>query len=255
MGWFQKTFGMQNIGWTPSSGWRSIKDWFSGQKSADISSAAQIETSYALNQQQMALDLWRAKNLPAAQKEGYRAAGLNPILMGNQSPVVASSHQSNVSADPQSLANVLGGVGSLISSARDMATFRSDVDAAKSDAAATKAEAAKLANEVIRSENDANKSAYDSMARGYQAVVEEVDNAARIEAMTGVRETVANEYDGKEYRRLVEMYRNQIDRGAYESSKGHAIYEDVLNTGKTAAEVMSRVRLGKDKGKSSRRGR
>ncbi len=221
----------------PSRSWHSVRDWFTGQKSADISSAAQIQTSAALNEQQKDLDVWRALNLPAAQMEGYRAAGLNPILVGNTSPSVVSSHQSSVSAGPsKDLSSIIGGVSQLIGSAKEMATFGSDVRASH--------EMAKIAK--YEREQSKLKTDIDTMDYMTQAIRQ----SAFVEALTGVgydhvyeMMEDGNDDEAKEtYARLVQSFRNEIERGEYLNSRGHAIYEDAVNTGKAVGEVIRNVR-------------
>lgn len=215
----------------PSRSWRSVRDWFTGQKSADISSAAQIRTSAALNEQQKDLDVWRALNLPAAQMEGYRNAGLNPILVGNQSPSVVSSHQASVSAgQSQSPLALIGGVSELIGAAREYSTMQSAIEGAKAEA---------------------NTAKHNEMSAFWSSMRETYDNAAYVEALTGVRDSfVGSEIDDgndpdarKAYESLVQGYRNAIERGEYLNSKGHAIYEDAINTGKAVGDVISNVRM------------
>lgn len=232
------SFGFDKVtGSNPSKSWRSFKDWFSGQKSADISSAAQIRTSAALNEQQKDLDVWRALNLPAAQMEGYRAAGLNPILVGNQSPSVVSSHQASVSAgnskDPLS---IIGGVSQLIGSAKEMATFSNDVKASKEMA------------DTVRQER--RQSEIQTKLDAVSAMSESIRKSAFIEATTGVRNIgvddaldLGDDPDAKKaYTQLVQSFRNAIERDRYLNSREHAIYEDAINTGKAAGEVIKNVR-------------
>lgn len=214
----------------PSRSWHSVRDWFTGQKSADISSAAQIRTSAALNEQQKDLDVWRALNLPAAQMEGYRNAGLNPILVGNSSPSVVSSHQSSVAAgQSQNPLALIGGVSELISAAREYKTMESQIEGAKAEA---------------------NAARHNEAASFWRSMRETYDNAAYVEALTGIRDSyVGGEIDDgndpearKAYESLVQGYRNAIERGEYLNSRGHAIYEDVINSGKAVGDVISNVR-------------
>lgn len=230
MGWFQKTFGMDNIKWTPSSGWKSIQHWFTGKTQTDNSAKAQVWASSQLNEQQKDLDLWRAANLPAAQKEGYRAAGLNPILMGNQSPSVVSSHQAGVgTGTAQNPMSLIGGASELISAAKQYKTMADEVKGIKADAR--------------NAENEANISSWQNMRIN-------LDTSAYIEALTGVRQEEIQQMidygdDDKArdaYDSLVQGYRNAIERGEYLNSRGHAVYEDVLNTGKAVLDGTTAVK-------------
>lgn len=46
---------------------------------------------------------------------------------------------------------------------------------------------------------------------------------------------------GEEYNKLVELYRNQIESGAYKSSVGHAIYDDITAGVHSAADAVNAV--------------
>lgn len=115
--------GSANMGFLKKFG-NSVSDWFTGRQSARINSAAQIKTAAALNEQQKGLDLWRSRNLPSAQVQGYRSAGLNPILVGNQSPSVVSSHNASVDSSGGNLA----AVGSLVNSAAQLAQLKPTIE-------------------------------------------------------------------------------------------------------------------------------
>lgn len=224
---------------TPSGMWSSWKNWFSGQTAADISSAAQIYTNAEFVKQQKKLDEWRALNLPSAQKQGYINAGINPILVGNTSPSVVSAHSGSVAANGGNVGSVLGGLGSLVSSAKEIATAKSDIQQAKEDV------------ETTRLEN--NRRSIDNMALSSEALERKIDADARNEAMTGVRDSSISNLlhlhgiDQEPYDRLVEMYRNQIDSGAYKSSLGHAVYEDIMSSAKSAADAYTDYKAAKAK--------
>lgn len=138
-----------------------------------------------------------------------RAAGLNPILSARGSgadvPQLKTPGLSNplgdVAGSAQGVANAVNGM-----TRAEVATARADASSAES---------------LSRVQNS-------------QELVDRLDAWARFEAMSGVRTQEADDtinYFGQpeRYDRLVEMYENSIDSGAYLNSKEHAIYGDFLS--------------------------
>lgn len=220
---FWKSFG-------PLAG---VKRWLSGEHAAKLSSAYQVQTAAALNEQQKDLNLWNALNLPAAQVEGLRAAGINPITAANTSPTVVSSHQG--SAPPQAnLGNAMAMVSQLVSTARDLSVMKSEIEMAKNDAAVSELDKlhAVRANELDYTSNE----------------VARIRKEAELEALThritaDVDGDGFSKYNSRDtYDTLVQAYRNAIERDRYMNSMEHAIYEDTVNSAKTVGDVISNVR-------------
>ena len=245
MGWFNKITGSNGLGWfenkfsssTPSSAWKSIQHWFTGKTQTDNSAKAQVWASEQLNEQQKDLDLWRAANLPSAQKEGYRAAGLNPILMGSQSPSVVSSHQASVgTGSAQNPMSLIGGVGELINAAKEYKTLKDEVRG--------------VSAEADSAVYDSHNSLYQAQMSRENSTVNAIQQGAYIEATTGLRSERVSAMLGagddkvseKAYNSLVQGIRNAIERGEYLNSRGHAVFEDVVTSGKEGARAFGTIK-------------
>lgn len=197
----------------------SFDDWISGAASARASVA---ETK--------SLDKWRAKNLPSYQMEGYRNAGLNPILVGDY-----SGGSGMVSASS-------GNYGAAVDAAQSAPTVASSaVDAAR--------KFLNLGAETEEQKAKAEQAGYDALtARSradlaeQQASIGAVRNAAEYEALTGVPTfgsgMPVEMRRNKAYNDLVQHYRNQIERGRYEQSLEHAIFEDFNSSARSVGSAL-----------------
>lgn len=203
----------------------SFDDWLTGAASANASMRATKK-----------YNTWAATNLPKLQMRGYRDANLNPILVGDHSAQMGS-----ISASSGSYGDAMPSLGSLAQGALGIASLPALLKQRNADAQAAKAEAKTAEENAMQAELKSSAMSLDTMRS-------RIDNAARYSAMTGydMRPLVLPDFEGnanKSWDRLVEMYRNQIDRGAYESSKGHAVYEDILSGAHSASEFAPKAHI------------
>lgn len=154
-----------------------------------------------------------------------QAAGLNPILSAHGSGAAVPNLK------VPDLGNPLESVGSSASSLADAFNGLTKAEVATAQAEASSA----ISQKYI----DANQRVLSDMEMDNL----ELELAAKNEALTGVPQ-ITSQDQGEAYHGLVEQYKNEIKSGAYRSSLGHSVFEDVLHSAGAVGDVFSGIGRG-----------
>lgn len=179
---------------------------------------------------------WSALHGPSLQVQGLLDAGLNPILAAN--PGGGNMPQLGVSGEQApGLGGSVSGYDPEVNSALKIQKKQAELLDVQLDIANQEYRQVKASADIA--ENDVGTKRSEQFNAW-------IDASARQAAITGVsNEDVIKFLDkynaGDEYNRLVELYRNQIESGAYKNSMGHAIYEDITSGVHSAAEAVNSV--------------
>lgn len=184
-----------------------------------------------------------AINAPSWNREGLEKAGYNPIL------AVTGSSAGNVNTPSinsgQSVQPMQGSKAPVHSAAL------AQIELTKKQAENIQAD-----TDLTRKEQEIQEVNLDRLLS--DANLKRLENAARMEAMTGVRNSGVDAVidaagDLPTYERLVDLYRNQIDSGAYKASLGHAVFEDGMDAFNSASSIKFRHDTIKQKQKGTHR--
>lgn len=181
------------------------------------------------------------------------AAGLNPILSADGSGASVPSLGAYESQNPgEGLSDGLSSASKYLSE-----EYKQNVAALKLGNRQTRLEnsAAKVRNDIL--DNERVLSDFQTKSQLDEATNSHIEQAARHEALTGVR-TLSRDYfkNGRysqQYRQLVETFRRQIRLGEYESHIGHSILRDAKNVGELIGSGVQSARGYKDLKRAGKR--
>ena len=218
------------------SGWDPLSSFGEGLMGAYFNKQAALSSAKTQYKYARKFAAWSSLNGPSLQVQGLRNANLNPILAAN--PGGGNMPQLGVSGEQApSLGGSVSGYDPEVSSAlktqeKQRQLLDAQIDIANQEYRHAKASAVVAENDVGRKRSEQFNAWIDASAR--QAAITGVSN-----------EDVINYLDkygaGEEYNKLVELYRNQIESGAYKSSLGHAVYDDITSGVHSAADAVNAV--------------
>lgn len=157
------------------------------------------------------------------------AAGLNPIL------AVSGNGAAVPTLKTPNLESIDGGIGH---SASSLARAVNGQMKAESDIAQADAQSAKSYAEVAKVEEK---------LRMRSVMNERIEEAARLEAFTGVGDAMVeklidNDKARKAYNDLVQQYRNQAESGRYNASVERRVVQDLLQGGSSAVDIYNGIK-------------
>lgn len=161
-----------------------------------------------------------------------QAAGLNPILSASGSGAAVpglkvpdlNNPLESVGSNAQSLANAFNGL------------TKAEIKVAQSEAESASA----IAEQDRR---NAMFGYWEEKGKALQIYNSRIEEAAKTEALTGVRPIEVTDlydtgylHDWKTYEDLVNQYKNEIESGRYLASREHAMYQDFLQGADTVIQ-------------------